>query len=106
MFYNGYVGKLMSKRAKMAYQDGQKPLNEWNKDDIIKEVEYLKTVGLVGFDMCLFKRINLETLKEKALIYSSWHHMGTLYEEVDFYCVDDVFIEKLTNDKILELVSQ
>lgn len=29
----------MSERAKMAYQDGQKPLNKWNKDDIIKEVE-------------------------------------------------------------------
>lgn len=106
MFYNGYVGKSMSERAKMAYQDGQKPLNEWNKDDIIKEVEYLKTIGLVNFDMNLFKRISLETLKEEALIYSSWHHMGALYEEVDFYCVDDVFIEELTNDGILELTNR
>ncbi len=106
MFYNGYVGKLMSERAKMAYRDGQKPLNEWNKDDIIKEVEYLKTIGLVNFDMNLLKKVDLETLKAKVLIYSSWHHMGALYEEVDFYCIDDVFIEELTNKEILKLVNK
>ena len=106
MFYNGYVGKLMSERAKMAYQDGQKPLNKWNKDDIIKEVEYLKTIGLVNFDMNLFKRMSLETLKEKVLIYSSWHHTSNHFNETDFYCIDTDYVENLTDEKIEQLIQE
>lgn len=106
MSNKGYVGKSMSIRAKSAYQNGEKPLSKWRKSDILEEVEYLKDIGLVHFDMSLFKKLNMKTLKDRALTYSSWHHTGNLYNKTEFYCVDDVFIEELTDEKILELIEE
>lgn len=102
----GYIGKSMSVRAVKAYQDGEKPLSKWRKKDILEEVAYLKDIGLVHFDMELFEKLNMATLKVQVLTYASWHHTGALYNETEFYCIDDVFIENLTDERILELIEE
>lgn len=97
----GYIGKSMSVRAARAYESGEKPLSKWTKKEIIQIVEDME---FENFSMDNFKKLHLATLKAFILKISSWHHTGALFSETDFYEIDVDYLEKLTDEIILELL--
>lgn len=105
MFRNmnsGYAGYSMSNRAVEAYEEGEKPLSKWRKADIIEAVEELiEDQELIN----LVKKVNLATLKDKMLVYSSWHHTSSMCNRTDFYKIDVEFIENLKKEDIENMIS-
>lgn len=82
----GYVGQSMSVRAKQAYENGEKPLSKWTKQEIIlamEENDYSQKL----IDKA--RTMSLNELKEKALEYSSWHHTGKFANSTNFYSLKD-----------------
>lgn len=99
----GYYGYSMSNNAVMAYEDGEKPMSKWRKTDIIKAIEEaVKEEELtLNCSMDKLKKVPVKTLKRMCLSYSSWHHTSNHYNRTDFYSLDIIGIEKIT-DEIIE----
>jgi len=95
---SGYNGYSMSNRAVEAYSNGEKPLSKWTKAEIISAVSELDPAKAE-----LLKSVKLLTLKEKALCYSSWHHTSNRYNETKFYCIDEDFVNGITEEDIAEM---
>ena len=95
---SGYNGYSMSNRAVEAYSNGEKPLSKWTKAEIISAVSELDPVKAE-----LLKSVKALTLKEKVLCYSSWHHTSNRYNETKFYCIDEDFVNGLTEEDIAEM---
>lgn len=104
MFRNmnsGYAGYSMSNRAVEAYEDGEKPLSKWRKADIIEALEDLiKDQELIK----LVKKVDLATLKDKLLVYSSWHHASSMCNKTDFYKLDIEFVENLKKEDVKKMI--
>lgn len=88
----GYIGNKMSERAYEAYESGEKPLSKWTKTAIINTV--LDYRDDFGYDE--LKKYSKDALKV-FLIYSSWHHTGSYFNETSFYSLDESFIENEKN---------
>lgn len=73
----GYIGKRMSYRAYEAYENGEKPLSKWNKDEILDLLSQESELN--------FSEMTLPMLKEFFLIKSGWHHTGKFYNKTAFY---------------------
>lgn len=102
---NGYHGFSMSKRAVEAYKDGERPLSQWTKEDIIEEVE-----GYGKFTEEVLRKYPKAVLIDYFLEYSSWHHTGKYCKETSFYSIrtehaEDGSIDDL-NELRLELVNK
>lgn len=102
---NGYIGSRMSERAKIAYDNGEKPLSKWNKENIIEEFydyvtefnsDYADEVDKLTPSLNkLFKKELIDLLLER----SSWHHTGKFAKETDFYYYSEDKI--FEDDKLL-----
>ena len=90
-----YVGQIMSERAVMAYEDGEKPLSKWTKSDIVELVLEKRN----DFEEKELNKYNKESLKA-FLNYSSWHHTGSYFNNTDFYSLDEDFIELSKEEKL------
>lgn len=90
----GYINHSMSVNASIAYDQGEKPLSKWNKRAIIEAI--LEEPGNVHSKESL-KKLNLETLKDNFLEWSSWHHTSKHYNQTDFYKIN---AEQVKNPKI------
>lgn len=99
----GYNGWVMSNNAVAAYEDGEKPLSKWTKADIFEAIEDQEVELKCSIEK--LKRLPVKVLKEICLTYSSWHHTSNHYNKTDFYSLDMDTIEKLTDDKINELIA-
>ena len=101
----GYKGYSMSNNAVEAYLDGEKPMSKWTKTDIIGAIKELveNEELIVKFSIEKLKKIPLNTLKDLCLNRSSWHHTSKHYNKTDFYSIDFVVLEKLTDEVIAEL---
>ncbi len=95
----GYIGKSMSVNAAEAYDEGQKPLSKWSKDDILNNI-----YSLIDTDVDLSK-LTLAELKENFLKYSSWHHTGAFYNTTDFYSIDEDAVNNITQRTVDDIVS-
>lgn len=93
----GYIGTKMSERAFEAHQNGEKPYSQWSKEDLLDSlpVEIQEKA----------KKLTLSELRCRLLHYSSWHHTGTYYNRTDFYEIDENQIDKLTAEKIDEIIT-
>lgn len=104
MFRNmnsGYNGFSMSNMAVWAYEDGEKPLSKWRKADIIEAVEeIIEDKELIK----LIKKVNLTTLKDKMLVYSSWHHTSSRCNKTDFYKINVGFVENLNKEDVEQMI--
>lgn len=86
----GYNGYSMSNNAVYAYLDGEKPYSKWNKEELIESIKYLNpSVGEKIEEL----KCTVEFLKEKFLIYTSYHHTSKFYNKTDFYKIDDDLLE-------------
>ena len=107
----GYIGTSMSVRAKEAYENGEMPISKWTKNIILErfEEEAKYTIDDETYDVVFnnMKKASLSELKEKCLLYSSWHHIGAFAKAVDFYSLDvDNCIDYFGNDDIKEKKKQ
>ena len=88
----GYDNYSMSNNAVAAYETGEKPKSKWTKKEIIEELrdqsEDLKV------DIKALEKLPVSTLREIALVQSSWHHTSSYFNRTDFYMVDASRIEE------------
>lgn len=104
---SGYVGNSMSVRAKEAYENGEMPISKWTKNLILEkfEEEAKYTIDDETYNDVLnnMKKASLSELKNYALSYSSWHHVGVFAKAVDFYSLDvDDCINHFASDDVIE----
>lgn len=90
---NGYDGYSMSNNARDAYADGEMPISKWSKADIVYEVSRINP------DIDISK-LNIDTLKQKFLRRSSWHHTSMYYNKTDFYAVNEKYVKSLTQQDV------
>jgi hypothetical protein len=88
---NGYDGYSMSNNARRAYEQGEKPISRWSKEDILDEVEEISPEAAK-----LLKGVKLAVLREHVLHRTSWHHNSDHYNRTDFYSIDEDVIDGLT----------
>lgn len=79
---NGYDGYSMSNNARAAYAEGEHPLSKWSKKEILDAVIEINP----DIDC---SRLTLETLKDRFLTQSSWHHTSMFYNATGFYSIDE-----------------
>lgn len=84
----GYYRYSMSNNARIAYENGEKPMSKWTKKAILEEVEQLVDwEDLPSAIMPIIKKMTLPQLKG-LLNYTGWHHTSKMYNKTDFYEVD------------------
>lgn len=99
----GYDGYSMSNNAVAAYENGEKPLSKWSKEDIIDAIATAIRDDELTLN-CSFealKKAPVKVLKTLCLSYSSWHHTSSHYNRTDFYSLDIHKIAQLS-DVIIE----
>ena len=94
----GYDNYSMSNNAVEAYQTGEKPKSKWTKKDIINELR--DQIDNLNVDINELEKLPISTLKEIALVKSSWHHTSSRFNRTDFYMVDASRIEEADLKKI------
>lgn len=85
----------MSNNAITAYESGEKPLSKWTKAVILEAVENEEVELKISMET--LKKIPVNTLKEKCLAKSSWHHTSSHYNKTDFYDIWWNGVENLTD---------
>lgn len=98
MFYqnmnSGYSGYSMSNRAVKAYEDGEKPLSKFGKEDV---EELNKILTMFEFEPVTLKVWQLkEWLKDCGR--SSWHHTSSSCNETDFYSLQYALTDFYTGE--------
>ena len=93
----GYDRYSMSVNAREAYSDGEMPISKWSKSEILFAVEGINP----DIDI---SRINLNTLREKFLKRSGWHHTSMLYNVTVFYSIDEEYVKELTQNDVDNIV--
>lgn len=86
-----------------AYNRGERPLSNWNKNDILKAIwdEHLEL-------KCSFYKIGtlpLSILKDKFLKYTNWYCTGKVCNFTNFYALNTDYIKDLTDDDIDKLLA-
>lgn len=83
----GYVGKSMSVNAQAAYQNNEMPMSKWTKKAMLEAIEDV----LYDQDLIIdgLENMTAAELKRSFLVNSSWHHTGALYNQTDFYKIDE-----------------
>ncbi|MBQ0124856.1 MAG: hypothetical protein KBS59_00850, partial [Clostridiales bacterium] len=92
---NGYDGWSMSNNARLAYENGEKPLSKWTKKEIIDAVAEINPKAAE-----LIKGFNVKTLQNYLLYNSSWHHTSSMYNKTNFYAIDENLVEDLTQEDV------
>lgn len=100
----GYKGWSMSNNAVDAYNNGEKPLSQWTKSEILDAVYEYKQYVECDFSFELFSKLTAKELKIYALSRSSWHHTSLMYNCTDFYALDEDFLAELTDDRINNII--
>lgn len=91
----GYDGWSMSNNARQAYEDGERPKSKWTKGDLLEEIDRAAKEDGISYDKKALSKISSETLRDEFLRKSSWHHTSSMYNQTDFYSLDDNAVEKL-----------
>lgn len=87
----GYSGNSMSLNAIRAYENGEKPASKWTKSDIIAEIAKIDRVKAEKL-----KKASAQVLRDRFLVYSSWHHSSSRFNVTRFYSIDEDAITDMT----------
>lgn len=99
----GYIGQSMSRRAAIAYDNGEKPKSKWTKKAMLAALEEWADWEdrEVSTEIAKMKK---DEIFNKYFCLTSWHHTGKFANETDFYGVDEYTCRdefpKLTVDQI------
>lgn len=91
----GYDKYSMSKNARDAYSDGERPKSKWTKSDILSEIEKQTKEDGKSVDMKDLQKVSAETLKDNFLYKTSWHHTSSKYNKTDFYSVNSKRVDDI-----------
>ena len=82
----GYHGWSMSNNAILAYENDEKPLSSWTKDDILDAIESAVESEELELKCSIDKlrKMSAVDLKDICLQYTSWHHTGKYFKETNF----------------------
>lgn len=101
---SGYRGYSMSNNAFEAYLNDEMPLSKWLKADLIDAIE---DVLEDKANIVKFKKLTVKQLKKHFLTRTSWHHTSKMYNETDFYSIDENNVDRflagdlvITNEKV------
>lgn len=100
----GYYKNQMSNNAVWAYSQGEKPMYKWTKTTILEEIDNIFWHADKKTEID-FKKMTLKELKENFLVWSSWHHTGKIYNETDFYCIEESAVLNFTVKEFDEIIS-
>ena len=95
----GYYGYSMSNNAVAAYDDGLKPISKWTKSDFLSF-----SFSLPEDKRQVIKAARIKELK-RLLKYREWHHTSSMYNETDFYGIDEEAIEEMTADELASFLA-
>ena len=95
---NGYDGYSMSNNARSAYEDGRKPISQFDSDDVSDFNDSLEEMGISTKvkSVAAFKR-----LMQSYGSSGEWHHTSSYYNTTDFYDPSSV-LEKLSDGSITD----
>lgn len=93
---SGYDGYSMSVRARQAYEDGKKPISQFNKDDLQAFNDALHEMGI---DNKIKSVRALKTFIKKHGYTGEWHHTSSFGNETDFYDME-IALNDATNESI------
>jgi hypothetical protein len=93
---SGYSGYSMSNRASEAYNQGEKPLSRWTKEELL--------------DLCEDKahalsRLTASELRRELLVSAGWHHTSSRCNVTDFYAFDEEALEAMTDERIASIIA-
>lgn len=93
---NGYDGYSMSNNAREAYEDGRKPISQFDSYDLEDFNEQLQTMGINA----QVKSVRaLKSLLERYGSTGEWHHTSSYYNETSFYD-PSLVLDKLSDGSI------
>ena len=100
----GYYKNQMSNNAIWAYSQGEKPVYKWTKTAILEEIDniFWHADKKTKID---FKKMTLKELKDNFLVWSSWHHTGKMYNETNFYCIDNNAVIEFTVEQYNKIIN-
>lgn len=78
----GYLSnRSMSVNAAIAYENGERPISKWRKDDILNGLgrELVATLNLDRYPAAFLKEMYLQPV--------AWHHTSRHYNVTDFYAL-------------------
>lgn len=78
----GYLSnRSMSVNAAIAYENGERPISKWRKDDILNGLgrELVAALNLDRYPAAFLKEMFLEPV--------AWHHTSRHYNVTDFYAI-------------------
>lgn len=102
---SGYCGQSMSNNAIMAYQDGERPISKWTKNELETAVraaceEMLNDGRPQSFSIDVLFGAPVSVVRALCLWCSSWHHTSKFYAVTNFYDIDTDALAKLTDADI------
>ncbi len=95
---NGYDGYSMSNNARNAYEDGRKPISQFDSYDLENFNDSLEEMGIET------KVKSVAALKRLLQDHGStgeWHHTSSYYNQTDFYDPNSI-LEKLSDGDLSE----
>lgn len=82
----GYYGYSMSNNAMDAYDEGKRPLSQWDKSAMVRALNKAVADKEISVELAdWFKKVPLWFFKEVALRSDEWHHSSSYFNKVDFY---------------------
>lgn len=104
----GYCGYSMSNNAVDAYNRGLMPWSQWKKQDILAAVDGAIRDSESGegetltlhCSLSLLRKAPVAALKNLLLCSGEWHHTSSYFNETDFYELDLIQLEELTDEQI------
>ena len=99
----GYHGYSMSNNAVSAYESGEKPLSNWDKDSLLQGIKESADDPEIAK---ILSKLPLKELKDRFLTRSSWHHTSSHYNRTNFYSINDWVVSELTPEKAQAIVDE
>lgn len=84
----GYIGQSMSRRAAIAYDNGEAPKSKWTKKAMIAALEEWADWNNRETPAEIAK-MRKDDIFYRYFTVTSWHHTGKFANETDFYGIDE-----------------
>lgn len=84
----GYVGQSMSRRAAIAYDNGEAPKSKWTKKAMIAALEEWADWNDREMPAAIAK-MKKDDIFASYFRHTSWHHTGKFANETDFYGINE-----------------
>lgn len=88
---SGYVGSSMSRRAALAYDDGEMPKSKWTKGRMLAAIEDYCDEFCMPFDEDISK-LTKDEIFSRFFEWKSWHHTGKYANATDFYGINETAV--------------